>query len=789
MTGNSHTAAAPTRGRRAALAVTLAAILLLAATLRLWRLGAISFTFDAAAVANLAAQMVDTGQIPLQGMPSSAGFRNPALGVVLIGLPVLFSRDPAVLAGFVALLNVAAVFGAYWLGRRYWSVAVGLAAALLFAVSPWAVQHSRGILGQDLLIPGVVLLFVFLFAWMVDGKQWSLAAAIVTVLALLQIHLAALAFLPLLAFLILWQAVACLRRRQRIPFWKPLAVGVVLGMLLYVPYLVAEARNGWTNVHMVRDLASAPYRFFRQTPDLALMAIGGRNIHSLAGAATHQTYMAGLIDRGYRLDRLEEWLVVLAGVYIAVRSVQRRSNQRLVRRNGLLLLWLVTPVLFYMVSKSEVYPHYLVIIYPAPYLALAAAAADILESLKARHARLRMGLAALGAVLVAALIVWQVSLVVSIYRFIDLTDTPGGWGTPVRILRQVANTAENLAALNPESELVMLCAGSDARWDECPAVFSFLTSGDSSMRFIDYNDPAFRALQDDRETLVVLAPGDSLAAAELPGLAQALPEADVPLRENQGAYRFYRIHNPYQDIAVYLDAVAQTDDAIVLVGPGQRESLARFYSAALPIYELPQQSVDGDATERQLAEIAGQHRFLHVLYRASDASDPQGLVAGWLHDHTAAGADQWMGNVRVATYAAPRSPDSWPVRVVDADFDGQFRLQQVAQSAETVAAGDMLMMRMTWQVLAQPRAAYSLFVHLLNKDGAVQAQRDLPLAELGLSTGAGQSTSSLVGLLVPDDTPPGSYRLITGLYDAASGSRLAIAGADFVDLGTVSVEP
>ena len=276
-------------------------------------------------------------------------------------------------------------------------------------------------------------------------------------MALVQLHLAALAFLPLLAILILWQVFGCLRRHQRVPFWKPLVSGVVLGTLLYVPYFIAEAQNGWENVRRVRHLAELPYRLFRQTPDLALMAVGGRNIHSLAGPRAYQAYMAGLIDRGYRLDRLEEWLVVLAVAYIALRWIQRRRDERLARRDGLLLLWLVTPLVFFMVSKSEVYPHYLVIIYSAPYLALAAAGQDILASLK-DHSGLRAGLTVLGTTLVAAIVIWQAYLLVSIYRFIDVTDTPEGWGTPVRILRDVARTAGQLAALNEASDLVMLCS-------------------------------------------------------------------------------------------------------------------------------------------------------------------------------------------------------------------------------------------------------------------------------------------------------------------------------------------
>ena len=105
MASSRQPAATQARAVKAAQAAMLAAILVLAAVLRLWRLDAISFTYDAAAIANLAAHMVDTGQAPLQGMMSSTGLRNPALGVILIGFPVLFSRDPVVLA--LSLIHIS----------------------------------------------------------------------------------------------------------------------------------------------------------------------------------------------------------------------------------------------------------------------------------------------------------------------------------------------------------------------------------------------------------------------------------------------------------------------------------------------------------------------------------------------------------------------------------------------------------------------------------------------------------------------------------------------------------
>ncbi|MFZ2360796.1 MAG: hypothetical protein WA040_15755, partial [Anaerolineae bacterium] len=639
----------------------LAAILALAAALRFYRLGAVAFTFDAAAVSNLAAQWIDQGRLPLQGMVSSTGFRNPPLTVYLISLPLRFSRDPLALTGFVIALNLLAVAGTFWLGRRYWGVAVGLLAALLFAVSPWAVQHARGVLGQDLLAPGVVLLMAFLLAWFVDGKRWALTAALVTLAALIQIHLAAIALAPLLAVLLLWDAIERRRRGASAQLWRPLALGVALGALLYVPYLVADAQQGWQNVRGFLTQGSGGGRGLQpQVFDLALLNIGGRNIHALAGPARFREFLAELPAPGYWLDRLEEALVVLAAVYLGAGLLRRRYDARQARINGALLLWLLLPVLFFLVFSAQVQLHYLVVLYPAPYLLLAAAAQDLYRRL-ANRPRLRAGLAALGGLALAALVAWQILLIGSIYRFVDLRDTPDGWPTPARIVRETARTLADYASLNPGGEVIVLCQGQVPEWDECPAVWTFLASRLPNVRIMDFDDPGFRVYQEAEEALFLLTPGASLAAAELPLLAQPLPEADVPLREGQDAYRFYYIHNPYGDIARYLEQMAQPGDAMLLVGPDQRAALQRFYAGDLPVYELPQQPPDRASTLAQLEQIAGQQRRLHVLYRASEGSDPEGIVQGWLAEHAYPGRDVWLGPVRAVTTILPGGEAGWSV--------------------------------------------------------------------------------------------------------------------------------
>jgi hypothetical protein len=90
------------------------------------------------------------------------------------------------------------------------------------------------------------------------------------------------------------------------------------------------------------------------------------------------------------------------------------------------------------------------------------------------------------------------------------------------------------------------------------------------------------------------------------------------------------------------------------------------------------------------------------------------------------------------------------------------------------------------------KTSYTVFVQLLNSAGQVVAQVDAqPLA------GAAPTTTWLPGeiltdpytLTLPPELPPGDYRLITGLYNAANGERLSVAtGGNFVELSPLTVK-
>ncbi len=117
----------------------------------------------------------------------------------------------------------------------------------------------------------------------------------------------------------------------------------------------------------------------------------------------------------------------------------------------------------------------------------------------------------------------------------------------------------------------------------------------------------------------------------------------------------------YRGMVSYIAAVGRPDDAIILNAPGQREVFEYYYDGPLPVYGLPEQRPpDEQATIAQLEEIARLHPHLYGLLWATDESDPQHIVEGWLDTHAYKATDTWQGDVRFVTYATQQDSDEWP---------------------------------------------------------------------------------------------------------------------------------
>ncbi len=100
-------------------------------------------------------------------------------------------------------------------------------------------------------------------------------------------------------------------------------------------------------------------------------------------------------------------------------------------------------------------------------------------------------------------------------------------------------------------------------------------------------------------------------------------------------------------------------------------------------------------------------------------------------------------------------------------------------------------LRLYWQALREMNENYTVFVHLVDKDGIVRGQKDNAPVNGAYPTSLwqpGEFVADTYTLPLPPDLPPGDYAIKVGMYLAETGARLPVAGnGDQVELGKVSI--
>ncbi|HYN86915.1 MAG TPA: hypothetical protein VER55_00225, partial [Ardenticatenaceae bacterium] len=290
-------------------------------------------------------------------------------------------------------------------------------------------------------------------------------------------------------------------------------------------------------------------------------------------------------------------------------------------------------------------------------------------------------------------------------------------------------------------------------------------------------EAVFRLRGEPRFMMSALSPVLALAAL---GVA-----AVGPLRNEFFDPRYWR--DDYRAIARVIGATAGPRDAILLNGPGQIEIFDYYYEGAQPRYPLPRaRPMDPEATIAELAGIAERTERLFAVLWAEREGDPEGVIEGWLDEHTFKASDRWFGDVRLAVFQFGPPPAPAPV---GARFGEAIELVAASVDPEEVVSGEIVALALEWRALVEPQADYQLFAQVLDPGSHIVGQRDAPPAALPVTAWqVGTTYESRVGVPVLPGTPPGAYRLMVGLYDPASGARLKLPdGGDALTLATVEV--
>ena len=329
----------------------------LALVFRLAALDLAAFGYDEADLV-LRARAMAQGQLPLAGTMTSWGIPDPPFQVYLLA-PVALSPWPVMgTLMFMAVLNALAVLGTYALGARFFGWRFGLLAGLLFAVNPWAIYFGR--------------------------RGWVQLQPALTVVAL-------------------WSAFEVVQARRAVgglPFFLALAANVQARLLAacYAPAALASLALGgrvWASRWSLLGIAggmllSLPYALYLVSDRERIAAILAEGNRGVADAPRHGVFeftwwlaagvnllptppgLAGWVDTLGAVMRVESWLaagLALGGLGLCGLRIGRRCPGW--RRYALLLTWTILPLGLVAWQSSTVYLHYLVMLFPLPFLLMA----------------------------------------------------------------------------------------------------------------------------------------------------------------------------------------------------------------------------------------------------------------------------------------------------------------------------------------------------------------------------------------------------------------------------------
>lgn len=439
-------------------------LLILAAVTRLALPGLTEFKADEGRLLTAALEM-SKGEFALRGISSSVGFPNAPMSVWLYSLPLLLWRHPYAATLFTGLLSVAAVAGVYWLGRRYWGPNAATVAALMLAVSPWAIIYSRKIWAQNLLPAFAAGWAITAALTFVEGRRRHLILHLLFLAVAVQIHPAAIGLIPAtLVFLLVF--------RRRVD-WRYLIAGGLLSALTAAPFL-------W-------------YLWGRAQSDPGFLAIGGQpssgvsldslrlSLEIAVGRGIHAIAAPGYTGLpGAAVVQLVWLAVLLAGLGWGVYRVARRWNEPAAQVTFICLMWFLSPVVVFLWNRTPVYIHYFIASLPALYLLAGATAGDWLG--RVRRPWLVWPAVALLAVL-------QLAAWVHLMNAIAREPGAGGFGIPLAMKVAAADRAREMLADTGAAEVLVVGDGSDPEHEEFPAEFRALLH-DVPLRYVDLNAEA-----------------------------------------------------------------------------------------------------------------------------------------------------------------------------------------------------------------------------------------------------------------------------------------------------------
>lgn len=288
------------------------------------------------------------------GTVSSIGILNPPLFNYFLFPLTYITLDPRFISFAIGLINSFSIGLFFLFVKRYYGPVTALVGSLLFAFSPWSILFSRKIWPQDLLVPLSILFLFSLHKILIDKKLGYWSTFSLSAFFLIQIHQASIFFILLIVLFLIKEKIKVSIRH--------ILIGLFLGLIPLVPYILYEAQNGCSDC---RSLFQTSDRFFRYSYDIFLRILqipGQGNFHYILGRDMLTFSQNYPIVHKLRSIFYFEYILLPLGILLFIK------NCKAIRPVSYAVILL--PIVYFLL-KIEPFMHYFIIVQPILFIFLA----------------------------------------------------------------------------------------------------------------------------------------------------------------------------------------------------------------------------------------------------------------------------------------------------------------------------------------------------------------------------------------------------------------------------------
>lgn len=364
----------------------LIGILLLAAFLRLYRIGDyMTFLGDEGRDVLIVKGILE-GDFTLLGPRSSAGnfFTGPIYYYMIAPFLWLSRLDPVGPAIMVGLLGVATVYLLYYFCKKFFNAQVGLIAAFLYAIAPLVIIYSHSSWNPNPMPFFTLLTALILYHAVKTGKKKYFFIVGILYGILLQLHYSEL-FMGVAIVIFMFYGYWNSRKDIKLVTVGIQYVTVFLGFLVgFSPFIAFELRHEFINTKTIFEFI----------------------LHGDPSASdlTHRSYIQIVLDVFFRVfgrivwfypsvENFAKWNpAVLTGWYSAILITTFASLFTLIRERkknplivSLLLLWLASGVFLFGFYKKPINDYNFEFMFPVPFIITALFLYTLFHSKKGKY--------------------------------------------------------------------------------------------------------------------------------------------------------------------------------------------------------------------------------------------------------------------------------------------------------------------------------------------------------------------------------------------------------------------